>query len=153
MSHDSDGLRTPSYGPNPGRFGSPRAEPHRLGLRPLSDSRRPLEAVGAPTLMTAEEEMEFGGRFVNASSPAHRDRLWRMNLRLVAAVAANYSGRGLADAELIEEGNAGLRRAAECFDPTRDPRFSTGARWWIKQAIRQALANARNAARIPGSSE
>lgn len=78
-----------------------------------------------------------------------RDEMIRANLRLVVKIARNYTNRGMSLADLIEEGNLGLLRAVEGYDPVRDTRFSTYASWWIKQAIKRALINTVQPVHIP----
>src|SRR5205814_6742986 len=78
-----------------------------------------------------------------------RDQMVRANLRLVVNIARGYSGKGLALQDLIEEGNLGLLRAVEGFDPTMNTRFSTYASYWIKQSIKRALVNTAKTIRIP----
>jgi len=80
---------------------------------------------------------------------ASRERLVKANLRLVVSIAKNYVNRGLAFADLIEEGNIGLLKAVERFSPDADCRFSTYATWWVKQAIRRAITNTVKIVRIP----
>ncbi|GIW71877.1 MAG: hypothetical protein KatS3mg102_1419 [Planctomycetota bacterium] len=99
-------------------------------------------------LLTAEQERELGRR-VRQGDRAARDQMIRANLRLVVAIAKNYTGRGLSLLDLIEEGNLGLLRAVEKFDPEQGCRFSTYATWWIKQAIKRALIDNVKTVRIP----
>jgi RNA polymerase primary sigma factor len=114
-----------------------------------SDLQLYLREINRTALLTAEEEKELGWAIINDSCAASRDRMIRANLRLVVAIAKHYVNRGLPLTDLIEEGNIGLMRAAEGFDPSQGARFSTYASWWIKQAIKRALINATQAVHIP----
>ncbi len=114
-----------------------------------SDIQVYLSEINRTALLTAEEERELGWAILNDGCPAARERMIRANLRLVVAIAKNYANRGLPLTDLIEEGNIGLMRAVEGFDPAQGARFSTYASWWIKQAIKRALINARQPIHIP----
>ena len=108
-----------------------------------------LQEINEVPLLTAEEERELGRR-VQAGDLAAREHLVRANLRLVVSIAKIYGERGLTLPDLIAEGNIGLLKAAEKFDPDAGCRFSTYGSWWIKQAIRRALSNTVQSVRIPG---
>jgi RNA polymerase primary sigma factor len=108
-----------------------------------------MKEINRYALLTAEEERELGWRIINDGCPASRERMVRSNLRLVVVIAKNYVGRGLPITDLIEEGNIGLLRAVEGFDPAQGARFSTYASWWIKQSIKRALINAAQPVHIP----
>ena len=99
-------------------------------------------------LLSAEEERELAYRIADGDRDA-RDHLVRANLRLVVSVARKFTGKGLCLQDLIEEGNLGLLKAAERFDPSRGVRFSTYATYWIKQTIRLALINTAKSIRVP----
>jgi len=98
-----------------------------------------LKEIDEASLLTAEEEYEYGRRVVDENDPLARETLVRSNLRLVVNIAKKYGGRGMALGDLIEEGNLGLIKAVDYFDPDRGTRFSTYAAWWIKQSIKRAL--------------
>jgi len=114
-----------------------------------SDLSLYLKEINRYTLLTAEEERELGWKIINDNCAASRERMIRSNLRLVVSIAKNYVNRGLSLTDLIEEGNIGLLRAVEGFDPAQGARFSTYASWWIKQAIKRALMNATQPVHIP----
>ena len=107
-----------------------------------------LREINETALLTAAEELELATRIAQGDVRA-RDRMVRANLRLVVNIARGYTGKGLGLQDLIEEGNLGLLRAVEGFDPTVGTRFSTYASYWIKQSIKRALINSSKTIRIP----
>jgi RNA polymerase primary sigma factor len=120
--------------------------------RPSSRLQTPLETylreINETALLTADDEKELSNR-ISQGDAAARDRMVRANLRLVVNIARGYSGKGLPLQDLIEEGNLGLLRAVEGFDPNMNTRFSTYASYWIKQSIKRALVNSAKTIRIP----
>jgi len=108
-----------------------------------------LREINRVPLLTAEEERELATLIRQESDKEAREKMIRANLRLVVNIARNYLNRGLTFMDLIEEGNLGLLRAVEGFQPSQGYRFSTYASWWIKQAIRRALINKVKTIRIP----
>jgi RNA polymerase primary sigma factor len=107
-----------------------------------------LREINETPLLNAEEEKRLAYQIEDGDSEA-RDRMVRANLRLVVNIARSYTGKGLALQDLIEEGNLGLLRAVEGFDPSMNTRFSTYASYWIKQSIKRALVNTAKTIRIP----
>lgn len=114
-----------------------------------SDLETYLRDIDEVPLLTAAQERTLGWRIINDNCPEAREHMIRANLRLVVAIAKRYSNRGLPLSDLIEEGNVGLIRAVEGFDPAQGARFSTYGSWWIKQAIKRALINAVQPVHIP----
>jgi RNA polymerase primary sigma factor len=115
-------------------------------------ARRPLAAyirdISTAPLLSAEAERQLARRIGGGDGEA-RDRMVRANLRLVVNIARCYAGKGLPLEDLIAEGNLGLMRAAELYDPSRGVRFSTYAGHWVKQSIRRALTNTSRTVRLP----
>src|SRR6202451_651220 len=107
-----------------------------------------LREINETALLTANEEKELSYGIEQGNKEA-RDRMVRANLRLVVNIARAYTGKGLPLQDLIEEGNLGLLRAVEGFDPNMNTRFSTYASYWIKQSIKRALVNSAKTIRIP----
>ncbi|MEE8321814.1 MAG: RNA polymerase sigma factor RpoS [Gammaproteobacteria bacterium] len=114
----------------------------------LDATRLYLGEIGFSPLLTAEEEVYFARRSRRGEGDA-RKRMIESNLRLVVKIARRYMNRGLALLDLIEEGNLGLIRAVEKFDPEKGFRFSTYATWWIRQTIERALMNQTRTVRLP----
>jgi len=112
----------------------------------------PLETylceINETPLLSADEELELAGAIAQGDMEA-RDLMVRANLRLVVNIARGYTSKGLSLQDLIEEGNLGLLRAVEGFDPSVGTRFSTYASYWIKQSIKRALINSAKTIRIP----
>jgi RNA polymerase primary sigma factor len=100
-------------------------------------------------LLTPAEEKTLGWQIINDECPEAKERMITANLRLVVSISKNYAHRGLPLSDLIEEGNIGLIKAVEGFDPAQGARFSTYASWWIKQAIKRTLINAVQPIHIP----
>ena len=124
-----------------------------VGIRPTSRSvgdatEMYLAEIGGSELLNAESEKELA-RQVQAGSAIARQHMIESNLRLVVKIARRYLNRGLSLLDLIEEGNLGLIRAVEKFDPDRGFRFSTYATWWIRQAVERGLMNQAKTIRLP----
>ena len=109
---------------------------------------RYLGHIGRERLLTHGEEMDLSRR-VKAGDKKAREKLIQKNLRLVVSVAKKYRGMGLPFGDLIQEGNIGLMKAVEKFDPDRGYRFSTYATWWIRQAVQRAVADKGRIIRLP----
>jgi RNA polymerase primary sigma factor len=139
---------------------TPAAKPRKAANRtaPLRSTKKtsslqtPLETylreINETALLSAADERELAGQIADGDVRA-RDRMVRANLRLVVNIARGYTGKGLSLQDLIEEGNLGLLRAVEGFDPAVGTRFSTYASYWIKQSIKRALINSAKTIRIP----
>ena len=120
----------------------------RAGSRVQTPLETYLREINETALLTADEEKSLS-RSISAGDASARDRMVRANLRLVVNIARGYSGKGLPLQDLIEEGNLGLLRAVEGFDPDMNTRFSTYASYWIKQSIKRALVNTAKTIRVP----
>jgi len=107
-----------------------------------------LKEIGYTPLLTAQEEVFYARKFLKGDESA-RHRMIESNLRLVVKISRRYVNRGLELLDLIEEGNIGLMRAVEKFDPELGYRFSTYATWWIRQTIERALMNQTRTIRLP----
>ncbi len=114
----------------------------------LDPTRQYLEEIGVSPLLTADEEKTYSRRAQRGDESA-RQRMIESNLRLVVKIARRYLNRGLPLLDLIEEGNLGLIRAVEKFDPERGFRFSTYATWWIRQTIERGIMNQARTVRLP----
>ena len=107
-----------------------------------------LREIGKVPLLTVEEEQELAKKAAEGDKKA-KDRMVEANMRLVVSIAKRYTGRGLDFLDLIQEGNTGLLRAVEKFDPEKGFKFATYATWWIRQAITRAIADQARTIRIP----
>ena len=116
--------------------------------RNLDATQLYLGEIGFSPLLSAEEEVYFSRKALQGCEKS-RNRMIESNLRLVVKIARRYNNRGLALLDLIEEGNLGLIRAVEKFDPERGFRFSTYATWWIRQTIERAIMNQTRTIRLP----
>ena len=152
----SDGAEVP---PAPGpTLPALAARPRTTRSRTLVPGRRtghvqsPLETylreINATPLLSADEEKSLARRIAEGDMGA-RDHMVRANLRLVVNISRSYTNRGLPLPDLIEEGNLGLMRAVEGFDPDMGTRFSTYASYWIKQSVKRALVNTAKTVRVP----
>jgi RNA polymerase primary sigma factor len=121
-----------------------------IDLSEISDDsiRMYLNEIGRFSLIDAEEEVRLG-RLIKKGDQGARRKLAEANLRLVVSIAKKYMGRGLGLLDLIQEGNVGLFRAVDKFDPEKGFKFSTYATWWIRQAITRSIADQARTIRIP----
>src|SRR5205807_476742 len=110
--------------------------------------KRYLQEIGQFSLLTPEQEIELA-RKIKKGDNAARERMINANLRLVVTIARDYTNLGLPLLDLISEGNIGLTKAVERFDPAKGAKLSTYAMWWIKQSIKRALANQSKTIRLP----
>ena len=125
-----------------------RRSKNEAGASAQSPLETYLREINETGLLSAEQERELARRIADGDAQA-RDHMVRANLRLVVNIARGYVGKGLSLQDLIEEGNLGLLRAVEGFDPDMGTRFSTYASYWIKQSIKRALINCAKTIRIP----
>ena len=107
-----------------------------------------LKEIGRIDLLTSDEEFEYANRVIDGDEEAKR-LLAESNLRLVVSIAKRYVGRGMLFLDLIQEGNIGLMKAVDKFDPSKGYKFSTYATWWIRQAITRAIADQARTIRVP----
>ena len=110
--------------------------------------KRYLQEIGQFPLLTPQQEVELAKK-IKKGDAAARERMINANLRLVVTIARDYANLGLPLLDLISEGNIGLTKAVERFDPTKGAKLSTYAMWWIKQSIKRALANQSKTIRLP----
>ena len=108
-----------------------------------------LHEIDEAPLLTWEEEKTYATAVIEGNDPQAREQLIRSNLRLVVNIAKRFSGRGMTLGDLIEEGNLGLLRAVDTFDPDHGVRFSTYSSWWIKQSIKRSILNNSQPIHIP----
>ena len=129
---------------------SPARSPFSSLDSPLEDDTLAywLDRIGRVPLLTAEQETSLG-RKARRGCLESRERLVATNLRLVVSVAKRFAGRGVPLLDLIQEGNLGLMKAVDRFDPERGYRFSTYATWWIRQAVARGLASQGRSVRLP----
>src|SRR5438067_4540567 len=110
--------------------------------------KRYLQEIGQFSLLTPQQEIELANK-IRMGDTAARERMINANLRLVVTIARDYTNLGLPLLDLISEGNIGLTKAVERFEPTKGAKLSTYAMWWIKQSIKRALANQGKTIRVP----
>ena len=125
-----------------------RAKSSRTSKKSLDATQLYLNEIGYSPLLSADEEKYFA-RLALKGDEASRRRMIESNLRLVVKISRRYINRGLTLLDLIEEGNLGLMRAVEKFDPERGFRFSTYATWWIRQTIERGIMNQTRTIRLP----
>jgi len=133
---------------NPPAASSSTEKTGRASAPELDATQIYLREIGFSSLLTAEEEVRFG-RLCQKGDMEARNHMIECNLRLVVKISRRYINRGLPFLDLIDEGNLGLIRAVEKFDPERGFRFSTYATWWIRQTIERALMNQTRTVRLP----
>lgn len=136
----------------PSRNETSRKEPRSIEERGANGTNTPLKLylseIGKVKLLTPEEELELAARIRKGDKKAREDMI-KANLRLVVKIARDYENLGLPLMDLISEGNIGLMKAVERFDPSKGAKLSTYSSWWIKQSIKRALANQSKTIRLP----
>ncbi len=154
-SQDKTGKHSAGDAENTLNFAEPASSSAKPVLKEPPDTeahfdatRMYLNEIGFSPLLTAEEEVYYS-RLAQKGDESGRRRMIESNLRLVVKIARRYINRGLAFLDLIEEGNLGLIRAVEKFDPERGFRFSTYATWWIRQTIERGIMNQTRTIRLP----
>lgn len=145
---DEVGEETSDESGDPDASGASETPGPATGKEAWDATRLYLNEIGAAALLSAEEEVELA-RAVHLGDMAARQRMIESNLRLVVKISRRYLNRGMPLLDLIEEGNLGLIRAVEKFDPERGFRFSTYATWWIRQTIERAIMNQTRTIRLP----
>jgi len=148
LGDDGETLITPGEPEVPDKPATPVFNPGEPDTAHMDATRLYLSEIGSSKLLTAEEEITLSRQAQKGEMHA-RKRMIESNLRLVVKIARRYMNRGLALLDLIEEGNLGLIRAVEKFDPERGFRFSTYATWWIRQTIERAIMNQTRTIRLP----
>lgn len=143
-----DSLSLDSSTPLPNDMHSDEGKPAEKANQDADPTQIYLKEIGSSHLLTAEEEIHYA-RLSQQGDVNARNQMIKSNLRLVVKIARRYLNRGLPLLDLIEEGNLGLIRAVEKFDPERGFRFSTYATWWIRQNIERALMNQTRTIRLP----
>lgn len=147
LSEFSTLQRSPSTSTIPNTTSLP-PEPERPRGEPSTPLSLYMREVGEVPLLTPEQEIQLAARIKKGDEQA-RDHMIRANLRLVVKIARQYEGLGLPLLDLINEGNLGLMKAVERFDPAKGGKLSTYGSWWIKQNMRRALANQAKTIRLP----
>jgi RNA polymerase nonessential primary-like sigma factor len=145
---ESDAQPTSAYADKQSKVKQDKKASTKFTEGELDATRLYLNEIGFSPLLTAEEEVYFSRKALRGDESA-RKRMIESNLRLVVKIAKRYMNRGLALLDLIEEGNLGLIRAVEKFDPEKGFRFSTYATWWIRQTIERGLMNQTRTVRLP----
>jgi RNA polymerase primary sigma factor len=141
-------LRTKEEEAKPERPTTQQAEPVRPEPAQGNNLQLYLREIGQVKLLTPAEEIVLAKR-IKRGDEAAREHMIKANLRLVVKIARDYEGQGLPLLDLINEGNIGLMKGVERFDPTKGAKLSTYASWWIKQAIKRALSNQSKTIRLP----
>lgn len=147
MSSESESDSSPEF-LNSGRGRGSLAHKDLMNAKSLDATQLYLNEIGFSPLLSAEEEVYYSRLALKGDEKA-RKRMIESNLRLVVKISRRYINRGLSLLDLIEEGNLGLIRAVEKFDPERGFRFSTYATWWIRQTIERAIMNQTRTIRLP----